>query len=56
MSDKTPNSRRNLDIAIDRILGIDANPLQIRILMANTIIGQFLPNGVVKGGSALKLR
>jgi hypothetical protein len=56
MSDKKPNSRRNLDIAIDRIIGIDTNPLQIRTLLANTIIGQLLPNGVVKGGSALKLR
>ena len=56
MSDKTPNSRRNLDIAIDRIFGADKNQLQMRTLLANTIIGQLLPNGVVKGGSALKLR
>jgi len=56
MSVKTPNSRRNLDIAIDRILGVDENPLQIRTLLANTIIGQMLPDGVMKGGSALKLR
>ena len=56
MSEKTPNSRRNLDIAIDRILGRETNPLQARIVLANTIIGQFLPKGAVKGGSALKLR
>ena len=56
MSNKIPNSRRNLDIAIDRILGKDVNPLQIRTLLANTIIGQMLPDGVMKGGSALKPR
>jgi len=56
MSDKMPNSRRNLDIAIDRMSGAGKNQLQMRTLLANTIIGQLLPNGVVKGGSALKLR
>ncbi|MCL1808253.1 MAG: nucleotidyl transferase AbiEii/AbiGii toxin family protein [Clostridiales bacterium] len=56
MSAKMPNSRRNLDIAIDRVFGAEQNPLQIRTLIANTIIGQLLPSGVVKGGSALKLR
>ena len=56
MNEKTPNSRRNLDIAIDRILGRETNPLQVRTLLANTIVGQLLPKGVVKGGSALKLR
>ena len=56
MNEKMPNSRRNLDIAIDRIFGADENHLQVRSLIANTIIGQLLPNGVVKGGSALKLR
>jgi len=56
MNLKRPNSKRNLDIAIERIFGKDKNPLQVRTLIANTIIGQLLPKGVVKGGSALKLR
>lgn len=56
MSGKIPNSRRNLDIAIDRIFETEINPLQVRTLIANTIVGQLLPNGVLKGGSALKLR
>jgi hypothetical protein len=56
MNVKRPNSRRNLDIAIDRVFGMDGNQLQVRTLIANTIIGQLLPKGVVKGGSALKLR
>ena len=56
MTSKIPNSRRNLDIAIDRVLGQGSNPLQIRAIIANTIIGQLLPKGAVKGGSALKFR
>lgn len=54
MAMKTPNSRRNLDEAIKRAFGADY--LQARIAMANAIVGQMLPEGVVKGGSALKLR
>ena len=45
MSEKIPNSRRNLDISIDRIFGADGNQLQVRTLIANTIIGQLLPKG-----------
>lgn len=51
---KTPNSRRNLDEAIKRAHGKDY--LRARTAMANAIVGQLLPEGVVKGGSALKLR
>jgi phosphoribosylformylglycinamidine (FGAM) synthase PurS component len=51
-----PNSRRNLDIAIERLFGAEEDPVRVRILMANTIIGQVLPDGTVKGGSSLKLR
>lgn len=56
MSDKKPNSKRNLDLAIDRLFGANGNQLQTRALIANTVVGQLLPSGVVKGGSALKLR
>ncbi len=53
---RPPSSRRNLDEAIRR-LGADTEEyLRMRTLMANVIAGQFLPEGVVKGGSALKLR
>ena len=51
---KAPNSRRNLDEAIRRADGGDY--LRARTAMANAIVGQLLPEGVVKGGSALKLR
>ena len=56
MKVKMPNSKRNLDIAINRIFEKDSNPLQVRTLIANTVVGQMLPNGVVKGGCALKMR
>ena len=56
MTEKAPNSRRNLDIAITRKFGQDGNLYDVRTLIANTIIGQILPDGGVKGGSSLKLR
>ena len=54
--DKRPNSKVNLDRAIQRIYGTGAKYVEIRSMIANTIVGQFLPEGVVKGGSALRLR
>ena len=54
--DKAPNSRANLDKAIQRLYGTGAKYLEIRAMIANTIIGQFLSEGVVKGGSALRFR
>ena len=56
MATNKPNSRRNLDIAINRLSTSQTKRLQIRTIMANTIVGQLLPTGAVKGGSALKLR
>ena len=56
MIENRPNSKRNLDLAISRIFGNSVNLLQIRVLMANTIVGQMLHSGAVKGGCALKLR
>lgn len=50
-----PNSRRNLDEAIKRVYGLEGF-IPVRNAMANAIIAQLLPGGVVKGGSALKLR
>ena len=51
-----PNSRRNLDLALQQTFGIGDEFLKVRTLMANTIVGALLPNGAVKGGSAIKLR
>lgn len=53
---KRPNSRRNLDIAIERIAGRGRDFVQARTLMADAVVAQMLPDGAVKGGSALKLR
>ncbi len=53
---KPPNSRRNLDIAIERLYGDQQEALRAKRIMANAIVGQMLPDGAVKGGSALKLR
>lgn len=51
-----PNSRRNLDIAIERLARNSDDAVRIRRNMANAIVGQLLPDGAVKGGSSLKLR
>jgi len=53
---KRPNTRTNLDKAIQRLYGQTVKFVNIRSLMANVIVGQFLPGAVAKGGSALKLR
>lgn len=53
---KAPNSRRNLDIAIQRKYGLGDEYMRARTVMANAIVGQMLPDGAVKGGSAIKLR
>ena len=56
MSKARPNSRRNLDIAIERVSVERGDPLRLRTALANAIVGQMLPSGTVKGGGALKLR
>ena len=56
MANKRPNSRRNLDAAIQRLFGADYGVERIRKMMANTIVGQLLPKGAIKGGSSLKFR
>lgn len=53
---KRPNTRTNLDKAIQRLYGQTVRFVNVRSLMANVIVGQFLPGAVAKGGSALKLR
>ncbi len=52
---QTPNSVRHLDNAIRRIAGQDKY-MSARTLIANAIVAHLLPDGVVKGGSSLKLR
>ena len=52
---KVPNSRRNLDNAIMRTFGRE-NYLRVRTAMANVIAAQMMPEGTVKGGTAMKVR
>lgn len=53
---KKPNSRVNLDKAINRFAGNARRADALRNLLANVIVAQMLPDGVVKGGSSLKFR
>lgn len=54
---KRPNSMRHLDDAIRRVCANSGNDyVRIRTLMANAVVAQMLPSGVVKGGSAIKMR
>lgn len=53
---KQPNSRRNLDMAIHRLAASDKEFVKLRAMLANAIVGQMLPDGAVKGGTALKFR
>lgn len=56
MPAKRPNSRRNLDIALERLVG-KPNLVAKREIVANAIVAQMLPDGSVKGGgSAIKMR
>ena len=52
----TPISRRYLDIAIERLAGRFGETQRIRRAVANTIVAQLMPSGVIKGGSSLKFR
>ena len=48
---------RHLDDAIRRECGGDQGAyVRLRTLMANAVVAQMLPDGVVKGGSAIKMR
>ena len=51
-----PNSKANLDRAILRFAGADAQAVSFRVSMANAIVAQMIGQGVVKGGSGLKFR
>ena len=51
-----PNSRANLDRALQRFAGNFVKANELRGLMANAIVAQMIDDGVVKGGSGLKFR
>lgn len=53
---KRPNTRRNLDIAIERLCKSQKDAVQLRRYLANIVVAQMLPECVIKGGSSLKIR
>jgi hypothetical protein len=53
---KRPNSKRNLDMALRRVGGTDEDYVRRRTLVANAIVASLMPDGAVKGGSAMKVR
>ena len=55
MLTERPASRRNLDIAPERLVG-NPNFIAKRAIVANAIVAQMFPDGSVKGGGAIKMR
>jgi hypothetical protein len=53
---RRPNSKRNLDMALRRLGGGDEGYVRRRTAVANAIVASIMPDGAVKGGSALKMR
>ena len=53
---KRPNSAANLIRAIKRYCGVNQDDIRLARAMADVIVGQLLPGGVVKGGSSLMFR
>ena len=53
---KAPNSKVNLDRALQRYAGDYTVANKYRVAMANAIVAQMIGDGVVKGGSGLKFR
>ena len=58
MSQRTPPSNlRSLETRLANVAKEHGRPIRrVQRAVANTIIGQMLPPGVVKGGTAIKLR
>ena len=53
---KRPNSAANLIRAIKRYCGVNQDDIRLARAMADVIVGQMLPSGVVQGGSSLMFR
>lgn len=56
MTNTRPNSMHKLDNAIRRMAAGEKAYVNVRSLIANAIVGHMLPDGVVKGGTSLKMR
>ena len=55
---KPPRNEHELEIALVRLMrGDNGKMLSMRSMMANAIVGQFLPDGaILKGGGSLRFR
>jgi hypothetical protein len=53
---RPPGNISHLQRLVAEIAGVDGEVKRIQRAIANTIVGQMLPPGVVKGGTAIKLR
>ena len=51
-----PNSCVNLVKRIGRLAGAGRDPVRLSRALANVVVAQMLPDGVVKGGSSLMFR
>ena len=51
-----PNSCTNLKKAIERLAAGKGDAVRLGRVLADVVLGQMLPDGVVKGGSALLFR
>jgi len=54
--DKAPGNLAHLQRLIAELAGADGEVRRVQRAVANTVVGQMLPPGVVKGGTAMKLR
>lgn len=53
---KTPNSATNLGKALSRYCGKNKDDIRLARAMADVVVAQMLPDGVVKGGCSLMFR
>lgn len=56
MSNAAPNSVRSLNQRIRNLAGSEELTIRRRVGMALVVVGQLLPEGAIKGGSAMALR
>ena len=53
---KKPHNVMYLRRAVRHLFDTDEKAYKMRVMMANVVIGQILPDGVVRGGTSMKLR
>jgi len=53
---KIPQNVNFLERAIRSLVDSNDKAYRLRVVMANVVVGQFLRDGVVRGGTSMKLR